>query len=248
MASYDGRCIRTSGRVFLGADRTLVAQQSFARFSRMTACFVFMFLGWGSLRAPVLAQGYPDIFRGPQDVLYAQPELLQSVDEAWFVPLSPASKAHPSIRPMPDSAAFASHEHARKRFQYQSESEGQERAKALVSAGKRPRSANLCCSPASCTRSTSPPRRHARHAKRPLVRALHRIGFGIARLERQRQVHGSLRGPSHRRLGFWLHRDGRTILDSAGTVWRRPRILDQYVTFHGIRCHLAYAMENRSCQ
>ena len=89
MASHGGRCIRTSGRVFLGADRTLVAQGSLARFCRTIACVVFVFISWGSFRAPVLAQGYPDIFQGSRDVLYAQAQRLESVDEAWFVPLSP---------------------------------------------------------------------------------------------------------------------------------------------------------------
>ena len=34
-----------------------------------------------------------NISSGPQDVLYAQSELLQSIDEAWFAPLSPAFSA-----------------------------------------------------------------------------------------------------------------------------------------------------------
>jgi hypothetical protein len=89
MASYAGKSIRTSGRVFLGADRTLVAQWGFARLCRTIVCVVFVFLGDGALGGRVLAQGYPDIFHGPRDVLYAQPELMQSVDQAWFAPLSP---------------------------------------------------------------------------------------------------------------------------------------------------------------
>ena len=44
-----------------------------------------------SLVPPLSAQEVVDIASGPRDVLYAQSQLLHSLDQTWFVPLFPAS-------------------------------------------------------------------------------------------------------------------------------------------------------------
>ena len=45
-----------------------------------------------------------------------------------------------------------------------------------------------------------------------------------------------------------LYRTAERSKVSFGSMGRRPRILDQYASFHGLQCRLAHTMENRADQ
>ena len=58
--------------------------------------------------APLFAQGSLDLASGPRDVLYSQSKLMQSINQAWFVPPSASSPMEllsdtPSSKPRPTS-------------------------------------------------------------------------------------------------------------------------------------------------
>ncbi|MGB2667908.1 MAG: hypothetical protein WAK48_28200 [Candidatus Acidiferrum sp.] len=54
----------------------------------------------------VFAQEVVDVASGPRDVLYSQSRLLQSIDQRWFVPLSPAFSVDPTLNaPLPSPFA-----------------------------------------------------------------------------------------------------------------------------------------------
>jgi len=55
---------------------------------------------------PLHAQQIVDISSGPRDVLYAQSELLTSIDHSWFVPLSPSSSMPNALPPIAIRVAY----------------------------------------------------------------------------------------------------------------------------------------------
>jgi hypothetical protein len=70
-------------------------------------CGVIATLGLAScffIGTPLAAQTTLDLVSGPPDALYAQSELLRSIDRAWLAPLSPSVPAFP-FSPLPASPA-----------------------------------------------------------------------------------------------------------------------------------------------
>lgn len=72
-----------------------------ARASRIVV-FLFGFACLFSKPSVLLAQEVVDLSSGHRDVLYAQSQLLQSIDQAWYLPLSPlASLEYSADAPFP---------------------------------------------------------------------------------------------------------------------------------------------------
>jgi len=94
-------CVRPAVR--FSVYRFLLARKEFfvlARVSRISLLLIVLACSC-SLASPVCAQEVVDLTTGPRDVLYAQSQLLQSIDEAWFVPLSPSSSTASSLDSTP---------------------------------------------------------------------------------------------------------------------------------------------------
>ena len=66
-------------------------------FASALACF---FLLPGTI---LFAQQAPDIFSGNPDVLYAVSQLLRSIDQFWFAPLSPSVPVAPLAASSPSN-------------------------------------------------------------------------------------------------------------------------------------------------
>jgi len=69
--------------------------------------FLFALACFCSPRSVLFAQEAVDLTSGPRDVLYAQTRLLQSIDQAWSVPLSPAFSVDSPLT-VPSRASLAS--------------------------------------------------------------------------------------------------------------------------------------------
>jgi hypothetical protein len=64
-------------------------------FASALACFFFC------CGTTLFAQQAPDVFSGGPDVLYAQSQLLRSIDQFWFAPLSPCIPVAPLAASFP---------------------------------------------------------------------------------------------------------------------------------------------------